>query len=65
MLRLHHQEVFIVIATGELYTHARPQGILNATSYFQATMTTVHQADIKPLDQRTSVKNGLISASFQ
>ena len=34
------QEMFTIVGPGGLYTPTRvPQGVLNATSYFQATMT--------------------------
>ena len=36
------QEIFTIATPGGLYTPTRvPQGILNATSYFQATLTRV------------------------
>lgn len=36
------QEFFTIAGPGGLYTPTRvPQGVLNATSYFQATMTEV------------------------
>ena len=36
------QEMFTIAGPGGLYTPTRvPQGVLNATSYFQATMTSL------------------------
>eukprot|EP00903_Cladosiphon_okamuranus_P015275 g14116.t1 len=36
------QEIFTIVGPGGLYTPTRvPQGVLNATSYFQSTMTTL------------------------
>ena len=45
-LALKAQEIFTIATSGGLYTPTRvPQGILNATSYFQATLTRVTVGD--------------------
>ena len=42
LLAMEAQEIFTIATPGGLYTPTRaPQGILNATSYFQATLTRV------------------------